>query len=238
MSEKSLCRSLDEAQPYTLPFKPYAWSGLAGSDLRHLVRSYRQCSALERSAGLSLFCERGAEPGHPAAQYGPEPAAGEASAGPPGGVAGGATNGAGLGLYGDFGPAAAGLYERPSAAAGRLYHDRGHELHADKSVGVKVESELLCTRLLLGGGSYKCIKCSKVRLPLPHTPLPPSALRLCALRRPRRLHLPPALAASSSVPARPRCSPPRTGWRCTCAGPTAAQDPLRVNCAARPSGTR
>ncbi|XP_035311697.1 zinc finger protein Gfi-1 isoform X1 [Cricetulus griseus] len=77
-SEKSLCRSLDEAQPYTLPFKPYAWSGLAGSDLRHLVQSYRQC------------------------------------------------------------------------------------IHADKSVGVKVESELLCTRLLLGGGSYKCIKCSKV----------------------------------------------------------------------------
>lgn len=169
-SEKSLCRTLDEAQSYTLPFKPYAWSGLAGSDLRHLVQSYRQCPALERSAGLSLFCERGApEPGHPAPLYGPEPAAGGAGAGPPGscgGAAGGATSGAGLGLYGDFGAAAAaGVYERPSAAAGRLYHDRGHEIHADKSVGVKVESELLCTRLLLGGGSYKCIKCSKVRLP-------------------------------------------------------------------------
>ncbi|XP_006985885.3 zinc finger protein Gfi-1 [Peromyscus maniculatus bairdii] len=166
-SEKSLCRTLDEAQSYTLPFKPYAWSGLAGSDLRHLVQSYRQCPALERSAGLSLFCERGApEPGHPAPLYGPEPAAGGAGAGPPGscgGAAGGATSGAGLGLYGDFGAAAAaGVYERPSAAAGRLYHDRGHEIHADKSVGVKVESELLCTRLLLGGGSYKCIKCSKV----------------------------------------------------------------------------
>ncbi|EFB16421.1 hypothetical protein PANDA_019296, partial [Ailuropoda melanoleuca] len=66
-SEKSACPSLDEAQPFPLPFKPYSWSGLAGSDLRHLVRA-----------------------------------------------------------------------------------------------GVKVESELLCTRLLLGGGSYKCIKCSKV----------------------------------------------------------------------------
>ncbi|KAL6057471.1 hypothetical protein STEG23_032947, partial [Scotinomys teguina] len=164
-SEKSLCRSLDEAQPYTLSFKPYAWSGLAGSDLRHLVQSYRQCTALERSAGLSLFCERSSEPGHPAPLYSPEPAAGGASAGPPGscGATGGATSGAGLGLYGDFGPAAAGVYERPpNAAAGRLYQDRGHEIHADKSVGVKVESELLCTRLLLGGGSYKCIKCSKV----------------------------------------------------------------------------
>ncbi|XP_013369815.1 PREDICTED: zinc finger protein Gfi-1 [Chinchilla lanigera] len=136
-SEKSLCPSLDEAQPFSLPFKPYSWSGLAGSDLRHLVQSYRPCAALERSAGLGLFCERAPEPGHPAAL------------------------GAGLGLYGDLGPAAAGLYERPPAA-GRLFPERGRELHADKGAGVKVESELLCTRLLLGGGSYKCIKCSKV----------------------------------------------------------------------------
>ncbi|EHH61758.1 hypothetical protein EGM_19844 [Macaca fascicularis] len=39
-SEKSMCPSLDEAQPFPLPFKPYSWSGLAGSDLRHLVQSY------------------------------------------------------------------------------------------------------------------------------------------------------------------------------------------------------
>lgn len=173
-----MCRSLDEAQPYTLPFKPYAWSGLVGSDLRQLVQSYRQCSALERSAGLSLFCERSAESGHAAARYGPEQAAGAAAAGQPGscGSAGGAPSAAGLGLYGDLAPAAAGLYERPSTAAARLYHDRGHELHADRSVGVKVESELLCTRLLLAGGSYKCIKCSKVRLPRawPRQPRVPS----------------------------------------------------------------
>lgn len=169
---------MEEAQPYTLPLKPYAWSGLAGSDLRHLVQSYRQCSALERSAGLSLFCERGAEPGRPATRYVPEQAAGAAGAGQPGscGATGGATSAAGLGLYSDFAPAAAGLYERPSAAAGRLYQDRSQELHGDKSVGVKVESELLCTRLLLGGGSYKCIKCSKVRLPRawPRQPCVPS----------------------------------------------------------------
>lgn len=169
---------MEEAQPYTLPLKPYAWSGLAGSDLRHLVQSYRQCSALERSAGLSLFCERGAEPGRPATRYVPEQAVGAAGAGQPGscGATGGATSAAGLGLYSDFAPAAAGLYERPSAAAGRLYQDRSQELHGDKSVGVKVESELLCTRLLLGGGSYKCIKCSKVRLPRawPRQPCVPS----------------------------------------------------------------
>ncbi|XP_047728661.1 zinc finger protein Gfi-1 isoform X3 [Prionailurus viverrinus] len=164
-SEKSVCPSLDEAQPFPLPFKPYSWSGLAGSDLRHLVHSYRPCAALERGAGLGLFCERAPEPGHPAALYGPERAAGGAGAGAPGGgsAGGGAAGGAGLGLYGDFGPPAAGLYERPTAAAGGLYSDRGHGLHADKGAGVKVESELLCTRLLLGGDSYKCIKCSKER---------------------------------------------------------------------------
>ncbi|XP_070124834.1 zinc finger protein Gfi-1 isoform X1 [Equus przewalskii] len=159
-SEKSVCPSLDEAQPFRLPFKPYPWSGLAGSDLRHLVQNYRPCAALERGAGLGLFCERAPEPGHPAALYGPERPAGGAGSGAPGG--GSAAGGAGLGLYGDFGPAAAGLYERPTAAAGGLYPERGHGLHADKGAGVKVESELLCTRLLLGGGSYKCIKCSKV----------------------------------------------------------------------------
>nr|XP_044994637.1 zinc finger protein Gfi-1 isoform X1 [Jaculus jaculus] len=157
-SEKSLCQSLDEAQPFPLPFKPYAWSGLAG-----LVQSYRPCAALERS----LFCERSPEPGHPAALYGPERATGGAGAGAPGscGAGAGAAGGPGLGLYGDLGPAAAaGLYERPTAAAaaGRLYPERGRELHADQGAGVKVESELLCARLLLGGGSYKCIKCSKV----------------------------------------------------------------------------
>nr|XP_005894769.1 PREDICTED: zinc finger protein Gfi-1 [Bos mutus] len=77
-SEKSVCPSLDEAQPFPLPFKPYSWSGLAGSDLRHLVQSYRPCAALERGAGLGLFCERAPEPGHPAALYGPERAAGGA----------------------------------------------------------------------------------------------------------------------------------------------------------------
>lgn len=190
------------------------------------MQSYRQCTALERSAGLSLFCERGAaEPGHPAPMYGPEPAAGGAGAGPPGscgGAAGGATSGAGLGLYGDFGPGAAGLYERPNAAPGRLYQDRGREIHADKSVGVKVESELLCTRLLLGGGSYKCIKCSKVSLPR-HTSAP------CLRPQPRD---PPA--------STPRDPPPFSGLL---PGPTCPQvfstpHGLEVHVRRSHSGTR
>lgn len=231
-----MCPSLDEAQPFPLPFKPYSWSGLAGSDLRHLVQSYRPCAALERGAGLGLFCERAPEPGHPAALYGPERAAGGAGAGAPGGgsAGGGTAGGAGLGLFGDFGPAAAGLYERP--ATGGLYPERGHGLHGDKGTGVKVESELLCTRLLLGGGSYKCIKCSKVRLPRAWLDRPRArAPRPAPSRRPR-----PSAPLSGPLPGptRLRCSPHRTGSRCTCAGPTAAQDPLRARFAARPSGTR
>lgn len=194
-----MCPSLDEAQPFPLPFKPYSWSGLVGSDLRSLVQSYRPCAGLERGAGLGLFCERSPEPGHPAALYGPERAAGGAGAGPGPGP-GGAASGAGLGLYGDFGPAVAGLYERPAAAAAAgLFPERGHGLHADKGAGVKVESELLCTRLLLGGGSYKCIKCSKVRprRPARARPQPVPSLRapapLSALSRPQVFSTPHGL---------------------------------------------
>lgn len=195
-----MCPSLDEAQPFPLPFKPYSWSGLAGSDLRNLMQSYRPCAALERSAGLGLFCERTPEPGHPAALYGPERTAGGAGAGTPGG--GSAGGGAGLGLYGDFGPAAAGLYERPTAAAGGLYPERGHGLRADKGAGVKVESELLCTRLLLGGGSYKCIKCSKVRLPRARLGRPSAR---APSSRPAPVHAPRPLSAALSL------APPASG---------------------------
>ncbi|XP_042636236.1 zinc finger protein Gfi-1 [Orycteropus afer afer] len=54
------------------------------------------------------------------------------------------------------------ISSRQPRFAGGLYPERAHGLRADKGAGVKVESELLCTRLLLGGGSYKCVKCSKV----------------------------------------------------------------------------
>lgn len=223
-----MCPSLEDAQPLQpQSFKPYSWSGLASSDLRHLVHSYRPSAA-----GLGLYCERTPEPGHPAALYGPERAAGGAGAGAAGGGGGAGRGAAGLGLFGDFGPAAAaaGLFERPStvAATGGLYPERGHALHADQGAGVKVESELLCTRLLLGGGSYKCLKCSKVSAPRPPA------------RAPLRPPVPTGPALSDALPAHParrRSSRRRTGSRCMCAGPTAAPGPSRASCAARPSGT-
>nr|XP_013816623.1 PREDICTED: zinc finger protein Gfi-1 [Apteryx mantelli mantelli] len=139
-SERSVCPSLDEAPPFSVPFKPYAWSSLGGSDLRHLVQSYRPCPTLERTSALGLFCERGSEP----ALYGAECSSS-------------------LGLYGDFGSPGPGLFERPPAAAPGLYADSQPGLQQEKGPGgIKMESDLLCRPLLISTGSYKCVKCSKV----------------------------------------------------------------------------
>ncbi|XP_042320074.1 zinc finger protein Gfi-1 [Sceloporus undulatus] len=136
-SERSICPSLDEASPFTVPLKPYAWSSLGSSELRHLVQNYRPCPALERSSSLGLFCERRTE----SSLFGSE----RSSA---------------LGLYGDFG--SPGLFERPTAPPG-IYVEAPTGLQQEKNAsGIKLESELLCRPLLLSSGSYKCVKCSKV----------------------------------------------------------------------------
>lgn len=134
-----MCPSLDEAPPFSVPFKPYTWSSLGGSELRHLVQSYRPCPTLERTSALRLFCERGSEP----TLYGAECSSS-------------------LGLYGDFGSPGPGLFERPPAAPG-LYTETQTGLQQEKGPGgLKVESDLLCRPLLISAGSYKCVKCSKV----------------------------------------------------------------------------
>ncbi|KAH0618418.1 hypothetical protein JD844_017596 [Phrynosoma platyrhinos] len=121
-SERSICPSLDEVSPFTVPLKPYAWSSLGSSELRHLVQNYRPCPALERSSSLGLFCERSSEP----SLFGSE----RSSA---------------LGLYGDFG--SSGLFERPSAPPG-IYVEAPARLQQEKNAsGIKLESELLCRPL-------------------------------------------------------------------------------------------
>uniref|UniRef100_A0A6J0UU75 Zinc finger protein Gfi-1 n=1 Tax=Pogona vitticeps TaxID=103695 RepID=A0A6J0UU75_9SAUR len=136
-SERSICPSLDEASPFSVPLKPYAWSSLGRSELRHLVQTYRPCQALERSSSLALFCERRSESN----LFGSE----RSSA---------------LGLYGDFG--SPGFFERPAAGPG-IYVEAPSGLQQEKNAsGIKLESELLCRPLLLSTGSYKCVKCSKV----------------------------------------------------------------------------
>ncbi|KAK4819667.1 hypothetical protein QYF61_009776 [Mycteria americana] len=139
-SEQSVCPSLDEAPPFSVPFKPYMWNSLGGSELRHLVQSYRPCPTLERTSALGLFCERGSEP----ALYSAECSSS-------------------LGLYGDFGSPGPGLFERAPAAAPGLYAETQPGLQQEKGPGgIKVESDLLCRPLLISTGSYKCVKCSKV----------------------------------------------------------------------------
>ncbi|NWS74479.1 GFI1 protein, partial [Crotophaga sulcirostris] len=131
-SERSVCPSLDDAPSFPVPFKPYVWSGLGGSELGHLVQSYRPCAALERPAALGLFCERGAECG------------------------------SSLGLYGDFGPPGLGLFERPAAPPGLYAEAQPGLQREKGPGGIKVEPDLLCRPLLVSAGSYKCVKCSKV----------------------------------------------------------------------------
>ncbi|KAE8610618.1 hypothetical protein XENTR_v10012184 [Xenopus tropicalis] len=56
------------------------------------------------------------------------------------------------GLYGDY-RQAIGRYGDPRAQP---------PMYGEKAQSIKVESDLLCSRLLLNNGSYKCLKCSKV----------------------------------------------------------------------------
>lgn len=175
---------------------------------------------------MGFFCERVSESGYFAALYGSERFAGGAGFGAFGG--GSVVGGAGLGFYGDFGFVAVGLYERFTAAAGGLYFERGYGLYADKGVGVKVESELLCIRLFLGGGFYKCIKCSKVRF---------SRLRFrFAFSRRSRFWV--FFSGFFFGFIRRRCFLRRMGSRCTCVGFIAVRDFLRARFAVRFSGTR
>ncbi|XP_053549975.1 zinc finger protein Gfi-1 [Bombina bombina] len=56
------------------------------------------------------------------------------------------------GLYRDYGQGVGCYGESRSATS----------LYGEKTQGLKLESDLICSRLLLNSGSYKCLKCSKV----------------------------------------------------------------------------
>ncbi|XP_029474639.1 zinc finger protein Gfi-1 isoform X1 [Rhinatrema bivittatum] len=69
----------------------------------------------------------------------------------------GPEQGSALGLYADFGSGSSSrLYGAPG-----LYPESGSQ-QQNKGHSIKVEADALCRRLLLNGGNYKCIKCSKV----------------------------------------------------------------------------
>ncbi|XP_067086867.1 growth factor independent 1A transcription repressor b [Osmerus mordax] len=61
-SEKSLSHSVDETQPFAVPFRPYAWStSYPGSDTRHLVQPYHHHIDVERNPPLGFYSDRSIE---------------------------------------------------------------------------------------------------------------------------------------------------------------------------------
>ncbi|XP_056133393.1 growth factor independent 1A transcription repressor b [Lampris incognitus] len=130
-SEKSLSPSVDETQPFTVPFRPYAWSSYSGSDVTHLAQRTFPCNVHADGSPPLAFCgDRTGEP----PLFPDRPLREEED-------------------YTAYRHGAC-LYD----VAPGLFPDGG--LHR-KPHDVKSQSELLCSRLLLGG-AYKCIKCSKV----------------------------------------------------------------------------
>ncbi|XP_024275292.1 growth factor independent 1A transcription repressor b [Oncorhynchus tshawytscha] len=136
-SDKSLSPSVDETQPFAVPFRPYAWNSYSGSDIRHLVQQslhhqHHHPMDLDRSPALGYYGDRAIEPtlfeGSPVPEN-----------------------------YSDY-RAAACLFDRTTAPGVGLYSEGNLQ---GKSSEIKAESDLLCSRLILNG-AYKCIKCSKV----------------------------------------------------------------------------
>lgn len=121
---------MDETQPFTVPFRPYAWSSYPGPGpgLRPLMQQSLHPS-MEVDRGPVTMAFYGDRSTH-AALYADRTLDEE--------------------TYGD--------YRRHAAAL--LFPEGG--LHG-KTHGVKTQSELLCSSLILNG-AYKCVKCSKVRM--------------------------------------------------------------------------
>ncbi|XP_030647106.1 growth factor independent 1A transcription repressor b [Chanos chanos] len=131
-SEKSFSPSLDETQPFSVPFRPYAWSTYSGSEIRQLTQqtyNHHHPLDLERSPSLSYYTDTVLEP----------PIFSD--------------RGSGASIYGSYG-STANLFERASASG--LYTDGN--AHGKNS---EIKSDMLCNRHMLNG-AYKCIKCSKV----------------------------------------------------------------------------
>lgn len=129
-SDKSFSPSVDETQPFEVPFRPYAWNNYTGSDLRHLVQqSYHHPLDLERGSSLSYYGDRVID----ASLY--------------------SERGSGAGGYGSY-SSTAGLYDRSQANG--LYSDSS--IHG-KVQDIKSETDI-CSRLMLNGAfkCIKCSK--------------------------------------------------------------------------------
>lgn len=137
-SEKCSTPAAEDGHHFNIPLFPYSWTAYSGSELRHLVQgSYHHHLQGHR------------EPHSPVSVYGAEDSGTES-------------------LYAQRGPVA-GSYQDYSSTARQICRMRdGDELYLDvkqkpRGAEIKSESDLSCSNLE-SSGSYKCIKCCKVRL--------------------------------------------------------------------------
>ncbi|XP_073707275.1 growth factor independent 1A transcription repressor b [Garra rufa] len=133
-SEKSFSPSVEETQPFAVPFRPYAWSRYSGCEIRQLVQhtlNRHHSLDLERPSPPAFYNDRVVE----SSLF--------------------TERGSGAGIYNSYGSTAT-LFERATASG--LYEDSSI---LGKGTEMKSSTDVMCSRLLLNG-AFKCIKCSKV----------------------------------------------------------------------------
>lgn len=135
-SEKCSTPAPEDGRHFNIPLFPYSWSGYSGSELRHLVQGPYQRHHVQGHR----------EPNSPVSIYGAEDSGAEP-------------------LYAQRGPGAGRYY---SSAAHQLRRMRdADELYLDvkqkpRAAEIKSENDFICSNFE-SSGSYKCIKCCKVR---------------------------------------------------------------------------
>lgn len=138
-SEKCSTPAAEDGHHFNIPLFPYSWSAYSGSELRHLVQG--QYHHHQRLQGHR-------EPQSPVSIYGAEDSGTEP-------------------LYAQRGPAA-GCYQDYSSTAQQIRRMRDAEQlyvdvkHKPRGAEIKSENDFICSNFE-SSGSYKCIKCCKVR---------------------------------------------------------------------------
>uniref|UniRef100_A0A4W6FF20 Growth factor independent 1A transcription repressor a n=1 Tax=Lates calcarifer TaxID=8187 RepID=A0A4W6FF20_LATCA len=138
-SGKCSTPAAEDGHHFNIPLFPYSWSAYSGSELRHLVQG--QYHHHQRLQGHR-------EPHSPVSIYGAEDSGTEP-------------------LYAQRGPAA-GCYQDYSSTAQQIRRMRDAEQlyvdvkHKPRGAEIKSENDFICSNFE-SSGSYKCIKCCKVR---------------------------------------------------------------------------
>lgn len=127
--------SPDTIQPFDLTFRPCAWTH-ARSEVRHLVRPFQQSHVSCETSPIDVY---------------------------------GSTERLAEAFFSTQSPFRGFSQEQFGSLATDLLKSRTRGYHTDfktipENAEIKSRSDVLCTRLQITG-SYKCVKCTKVRLP-------------------------------------------------------------------------